>query len=267
VNGLPPLASIYVPAALMPEVSTPSWKLTLRHLERLVKSCTWVGGALLLIGLVCGWRVFFRPEHLTLLCLSVSLLVVTRIRYGIAGIDQRYFMPVVILGMPWMALGLEYLLAAARRLFAFGGAVSPRAARILAGSLIAAAVIGSLADAPISTPAYMRKHAEIGRWINRHAGPEPSIAGNFDEMALDAFYANGHVTAVVWPVDCLLVPMPAALAERRSDVIVLWNDDNNIAREHLATVAQRITGYCGYRRVDPNDLPVGEEDVMVFLRN
>jgi 4-amino-4-deoxy-L-arabinose transferase-like glycosyltransferase len=259
-------SSILVPLSLPPEATTPGWKLTLKFLERFVKSYTWVGGALLLIGLACGWRVFLRAEHLTLLALSFSILVVTRIRYGIAGIDQRYFMPIVILGVPWMALGLDYVLAAARRLVERREEASPRAGRILAGGLIAAAVLCSFVDGPISTPAYMHKHRDLGLWINRHVGPEQSIVGNFDEMNLDVFYANGHVVSIVWPRACLLAPMPAALTERWGDVVVLWNDDNNIGKEYWPIVAQRIAGYCGYRRVDPKDLPVSEDEVMVFLR-
>jgi hypothetical protein len=261
-----PFSSIVVPAALPPEMTTPSWKLTLRLLEGLAKSCTWVGGLLLLIGLTRGWRILIRPEHLALLGLTAALLLVTRIRSGIAGFDQRYFMPIVILSIPWMAWGLDCVLVLTRQLPVCRKMGPSRGSRILAGILIATAVLCSFVDGPISTPAYMRKHADLGRWIHRHVGPEPSITANFDEMALDAYYANGHVAAIVWPRDCLLVPMPTALTERWSDVVVLWNDDDNIAPQYFAAIERRISTCCGYRRIDPKELPVAETEVMVFVK-
>ena len=77
--------------------------------------------------------------------------------------------------------------------------------------------------------------------------------------------ANGHVVGIFWPRDCLLVPLPAALTERKADVVVLWNDDNNIAHRYLPVIEQRIT-YYRYRRVDPKNLPAGKNELMVFVR-
>ena len=110
----PPFSSIIVPAVVPPEQSTPSWILTFKLLERLAKGYTWVGSFLLLVGLACGWRIFLRPEHLTLFCMNLLLLVISRIRYWASGLDLRYFMPMVIVSVPWMALGLEHVIAAAR---------------------------------------------------------------------------------------------------------------------------------------------------------
>ena len=260
----PPFSSIVLPAPSPPERSLPSWKLTFKLLERVAKGCTWAGSVLLLIGLACAWRIFLRPEHLTLFGLNFLLLLITRIRYGTFGLDLRYFMPIVIVGVPWMALGLEYLIAAARRLFSRRGELSPRALRILAGSLVAAAVAGSLLDGPMPASAYMRKRAVLGRWIQQHVGPEPAIAGNIDRLSLDTFYAHGHMVGIFSPCDCLLVPMPKALAEQKAEIVVLWNKDN-VAPEYLAIIQQRI-GYYGYRRVDAQQLPAGEDELMVFVK-
>lgn len=262
----PPFTSIVVPEAVPPELTTSSGTLTYKMLERLAKGCTWVGSVLLLTGLVCGWRILLRPEHLALLGLTVLLLVLTRVRYGIAGMDQRYFMPIVIFSVAWMALGLDYLLAGARRLAQQRGELSSRASRMLAGSLIAVAIACTLLDGSISIPAYMRTHSDLGRWVCRRVGPEPSMAGNIDEMSLETFYANAQVAGIFWPRDCLMVPLPAVLTEQSADVVVLWNDDNNVARKYLPIIEQRITGYCGYRRVDNQELPASENELMVFVR-
>jgi hypothetical protein len=261
-----PTASLaLVPVFLEPEQSASSWTLTFKLLERMAKACTWVGSLLLLIGLLRAWRILLRPEHLTLFCMNLLLLVISRIRYGTMGLDLRYFMPLVIVGVPWMALGLEHVIAAARWLLPRRGDRSPRTLRMLAGSLIAACVACSLLDGPMSAAVYMRKHAALGRWIYDRAGPEPAIAGNLDLLSLDTFYSKGRVVSIVLPRDCLLVPMPAALTQQKADVVVLWNDEN-IARECLAAIEQRITGDCGYRRVDAKELPAGENELMVLVR-
>ena len=46
---------------------------------------------------------------------------------------------------------------------------------------------------------------------------------------------------------------------------MLWNEEN-IASEYLPIIEQRITGYCGYRRVDAKELPAGKDELMVFVR-
>ncbi|MGO9110410.1 MAG: ArnT family glycosyltransferase [Thermoguttaceae bacterium] len=260
----PPFSTILVPAVVPPEQSAPSWLLTCKLLERLAKGYTWVGSLLLLIGLVCGWRIFLRSEHLTLLCMNLLLLVISRIRYWTAGLDLRYFMPMVIVGVPWMALGLDRLIATARQLFQRRGELSPRALTILAGSMIAVVATCSLLDGPMPAAAYMRKHAAMGRWIYDRAGPEPAIAGNLDDVTLDTFYSKGQVVGTFWPRDCLIVPMPEALTERKADVVVLWNEDN-IPCEYLSIIEQRI-GHYRYRRVDQKELPAGQDELMVFVR-
>jgi hypothetical protein len=260
-----PGPDIFTPTVVPPEQPPPGWTLTFKLLERLVKGCTWVGGILLLIGLACSWRIFLRPEHLTLFCMNMLLLAISWVRYWGAGLDLRYFMPIVIVGVPWMALGLEHVIAAASRLLQWRTAVSPRTLRVLAGSVIAVAVACSLLDGPMSAASYMRKHTDLGRWICDRIGSQRTIAGNVDPLALEAFYSNGRVVGLFLPRECLLAPLPAVLAERKADVVVLWTEESS-TREYRPMIERRITGCCGYRRVDATELPVAENDVMVFVR-
>jgi hypothetical protein len=260
----PPFPSILVPAVASPEQSAPRWILTFKLLERLAKGYTWIGSALLLIGLICGWRIFLRPEHLTLFCMNLLLLVVSGIRYWAAGLDLRYFMPMVIVAVPWMALGLEYLIAGTRWFFQRRGELSSRATKILAGSLIAVVAICSFLDGPMSAAAYMRKHAAVGNWVYERAGPEPAIAGTLDHLTLDTFYSHGRVVGTFGPRDCLIVPLPAAITARKADVILLWNEEN-IAVEYLGMIEERIT-YYGYSRIAASEFPVGENELMVFVK-
>ncbi|MGO9107647.1 MAG: glycosyltransferase family 39 protein [Thermoguttaceae bacterium] len=261
----PPFSSDLMPALPPPERSAPSWTLTFKLLERLVKGCTWVGSLLLLVGLVCGWRILLRSEHLTLFCMSLALLAITRIRYWTGGLDLRYFMPVVIVGVPWIALGLEHALAGTCRLFQRWGEISPRALSAFVGSLIILAVTCSFLDGPMSAAACMRKHAALGRWMYNRAGPEPAIVGNLDYKSLEAFYSNGRVVGILLPTDRPSVPMPVALTERKADVVILWNEEN-LGHDRLAIIERQVTGHGGYRRVDAKEFPAGENELMVFVK-
>jgi hypothetical protein len=254
----------FVPTSVA-ERSAPNWLLTFKLLERLAKGCTWIGSVLLLLGLACGWRIFLRPEHLTLFCMNLLLLATSWIHYWAAGLDLRYFMPIVIVGVPWMALGLEHLVAAARWALSRRTALSPRASHALAGSLIAVTVTCSLFDAPMPAIAQMRKHAALGRWIYERAGPEAAIAGNLDFLSLDTYYSNGHVVGTFLPSDPLTTAIPPALAQRTADVVVLWNEEH-LAHDSLASLERQITTSHGYRRVDAKDLPAGENELLVFVR-
>jgi hypothetical protein len=260
----PHFPAIVVPAVAPPEQSAPSWVLTRKLLERLAKGYTWVGCVLLVIGVLGGWRVFLRSEHLTIFCMNLLLLAISRIRYWTGGLDLRYFMPMVIVSVPWMALGLEYLIASVRQLFERRRALSPRAMTVIAGSLIAAAVTCSLLDGPMSAAAYMRKHAAMGRWIYNLVGPESAIAGNIDYVTLDTFYSQGRVVGAFGSRDCLLGLIPQAITEHMAQFVVLWNEDY-LPREYLPIVEERISHYC-YRRVDQKELPAGPDELMVFVR-
>lgn len=110
----------------------------------------------------------------------------------------------------------------------------------------------------------MRKQAALGRWIYQHAGPEPVIAGYVDPLTLETFYAHARVVDTFWLRDCLEVPLPAALTEQKAAVVVLWNNEN-LAHDYLAEIERRITA-CRYRRVDQKELPAGQDELLVFVR-
>ena len=59
--------------------------------------------------------------------------------------------------------------------------------------------------------------------------------------------------------------MPTALVQRKANVVVLWTEED-LAHEYLPIIERRITACCGYRRVDANELPLRENEVMVFVR-
>ncbi len=261
-------ASIVLPPAEPREKALSFWVLAFKLLERSAKGATWIGGLLLLVGIVSGWRTFLRAEHLTLLAMNLLLLIVSGIRYRSAGLDLRYFMPLVIVGLPWMARGGELLVTAWANLFGRLLELSPAGRRGAVAFAVALLVACSLADAPLPAAANMRKHAALGRWLREHSPTaSPILAGNFGDRSLDAFYADGQCAAFFGPRECLYVPPPAALTARAADFIVLWNSED-LTREQLLLVRDRITGYRGYRNIAAEELPPGsaDDDVLVFAR-
>ena len=148
-----------------------------------------------------------------------------------------------------MARGAELLVTGVPRLLARLVEL-PLAARCAACVVTAVLIVCSLLDAPLPAAANMRRHTAPGRWMRDCAPAPPALAGNFDDQSLEAFYSGGHCIAVISSRDCLLVPPPGALASRTADFVVLWNSEN-LSREQLRQVQERVTGYCGYRRVPP----------------
>ena len=217
---------------------------------------------MLLVGIASAWRKFLRPEHLTLFVMSAALLVIARIRYWAAGLDLRYFMPIVLLGLPWMAIGVERVIAAGQWLdrrvkLTFGP-------RFATAGVCAAILLCSFLDAPMAATARMERHATLGRWIRDRAGPEPTIVGNIDYLSLDAFYADGRVLDIVLPGQKLQVPLPRALTQQQADAVVLWNNDAS-KPERLSEVERQIAP-CGYSRVDAKLLPAPENELMVMMK-
>ncbi len=262
----PPPRSIILPAVLPAEKSAPLWLLIFKLMERAAKGFTWVGSVLLLVGIAAKWRTFLRPEHIVLLIMNVLLLIVSGIRYRSAGLDLRYFMPMVIVGLPWMAIGGQYLVTAALRLLR-RGRLSFRAERAFVCGMAAILIACSLLDAPLSAAAHMRRHAALGRWMFDHSSNSPTLAGNIDldDLSLDAFYSQGKFVGSIGPRECLMVPPPDVVVRRTADFLVLWNSED-LKREQLALVEQRIADYGGYRRVPPSELPADANAVMLFER-
>ena len=162
-------------------------------------------------------------------------------------------------------LGAEFLVAGLLWLVQRRVALSLVAKRMLVGRPVAVLVLCSLLDASFPPTARMRKHAAVGRWIRDHAAAAPALAGNIDRFSLDTFYAQGK------PIGVVLAPRLRVGADAQSACRVKGRfhralEPGGPQARTLALVQQRITDYCGYRRVPPQELPAGEDEVMVFVR-
>lgn len=272
----PPLATVPGPVAQPPLLVSSRFLLDRKLLDRSTKGITYVGGLLMLLGLAGWWRIFFRREHLTLAVMNLFLLLMIRIRYTQAGLDIRYFMPMVIVATPWMALGFFQGVAWAMRALiglqsqsrrtAFPGRPGRVGKPVLLGALAVLTIVASMADGSLSAAKRMRGQAELGRWIHDRFGPQQIISGNLDALALTPYYAKGQVINKFNVCDCANGEAPPEIASRRADMIVIWKDDA-IADGAADAVGQRMAAKSGYRAVPVDQLPVSPDHAAVFVRS
>ena len=232
---------------------------------RLVKGFTYVGGLLTLIGLCCGWRLLFRRDHLTLLLLNVLLLTMIRIRYSQAGLDIRYFLPTVLIALPWTALGFFRIVAWAMRLV---GSLCPGMTAhrtVFVSGLAVLTAVGSLAEKNLPAAHMMHLQADMGRWILDHLGPQQSISGNGQVLPLAAYYARGQVIAI-FDLDAPDERLPSAIETRKADVVLLWPNETYHRERNVWAETQIVTRF-GYRRVSAEQLPCNCSELLMFVRN
>jgi hypothetical protein len=239
-------------------------RLNWRFAQRMVRGYTYVGGLLLLVGIASHWRLALRRDHLALGVMNILLLALIRIRFGQAGLDIRYFMPLVLVALPWMALGFERIAAAGARRFAPAVRWTPRRYAVFLGVLGSVAAGLSMVD---GRPSADRLHAAqreeaLGRWILQRIGPGRTLAGSPEDLQLVRYYAQAR-TAEAFDLN-RDEPLPAVVEAGRADAILL--DPAQSGARRVAAAGERIVSQLGYRPVPSGQLPSGCESLHVFLR-
>ena len=233
-------------------------------LVRLVRGFTYTGGLLALLGMMSWWRGVLRREHLALLLMCLILLAMIRIRYVLAGIDIRYFMPLVLLSLPWMALGFLELVRWTS--WAFTPRIGTASAwrRGFAVGLAVLAIGGSLADAGLPGARLMENQAAIGRWIFEHLGPDRRVGGYFLGLDMVAYYAKGTTAGYVDPH---VVGRQGALDQAgRFEADVLLVSLECPDAEICVDLASRIEQKYHFRQVPEDQLPAECKEVRVLIR-
>ena len=192
---------------------------------RLIKAYTYVGGLLTLFGVLGHWRLILRRDHLPLALMNLALLATIHIRYSQAGLDLRYFMPIMLISLPWMAMGLfeayEWIARCTARWLVW----TPARRRALAAGLAVLAATGSLADGKLAAGRMMHRHILAGEWIIEHFGPQQWIAENVEGMSLAAYFAK---TQRVAAFDVLVengAILPPAVESGHARVVLLWQEE------------------------------------------
>ena len=273
-----------------PPPGTSSLALSGKLVERLVRALTYVGGALLLLGLGSCWRLLLRREHLVVAGMNLLLLSLIRIRFPQAGLDLRYFMPLVLVSLPWMALGFFQLVAWSFNLFSWlwtvlgRSSAGPQSTQVavprpfplwrpwqwaVVGLLVLLTAAGGVVHGSLAAAKRMRRQAELGRWIRQSIGPNQRIYGTFLLDGLTPYYADGQLFGILCPSECQQPALPWAIRDRQADLVVVWLKDSSFAvgANVVRGLAERIASQGAYRRVPADELPVGPDYVLVFVRS
>jgi hypothetical protein len=241
-----------------------NWKLV----ERCVRGHTYVGALLMLVGLCLHGRLLLRRDHLALAAMNILLLVLIRIRHAQEGSDVRYFMPMVLAGLPWMALGFFGIVAAAaKRLSPWIGASPARYALLLGALAVLAAALGVVDGRPSAGRVReIHRQMAMGRWLLDRVGPGQVVGGSAKGLELMAYYAQARATRR------FAVPraeaLPAVVAAADADAVLLRPEDMSgyaPAAEAPAGASQMLS-QLGYRRIALEDLPPDCDMMAVLIR-
>jgi len=234
--------------------------------SRVAKSFTYTYGLLLLIGLWKGWRVFLRRDQQALFAMNLLLLAAITLRNSLDGIDIRYFLPIVIVGAPYMALGLIRVVAWCAMLAQRCFHVSSGNRLGFAGGLLLLLILtGWVNTIPRSYP-FMREEAELGRWIVNHVGPNRRVAISYNWLSLIEYYAQAKIVLPEglkeYSADSLLSLMQRSAVDR-PDVVLLRQHGNGWL--NYRPILQRQEEL-GYRCVPQDELPGSCRQTLVLVR-
>lgn len=234
---------------------------------RFVKSYTYVFGLLTLVGLLGWWRVFFRRDQAAQSLITVLLVAAVSVKYHKGGATdaQRYFLPVVLLGLPYAALGF----------FRVAGWITGLAQRCFAGSLEGRLVLKyglllTIAAACTFQVCLMEpiaaSQADLGKWIRRNLGPNSRITGSMRRFDLVIYYAQGRMVKYGAPRERPAGAILETMEGKKPDVVLLWDDWKNPGGlAGYARILDRQTEL-GYEQVPADRLPPTCRDVLVLVR-
>ena len=240
--------------------------LTRKVLIRFLKALTYAYGLLIALGLWRWRHVFFRRDQQAPVMHSLLLILCVGAYYAQnKGIDIRYFLSIVLLCLPYAALGVlqvaEWIVAPARHPSA---RLPRRRAASVAGVLGAVALMG-IPDAALTARPVMVQQAELGRWIFEHLGPDQTIIGPNSVLDVLEYYSKGRTIPFPQNTQGNCQLLVSTVAACRPNVVILWEDIYNrdifAVRAEIALQLVQL----GYEEVPPSQLPPECQKVRVFV--
>jgi hypothetical protein len=193
MSAAPPVID---PGPLMPLAGKPPalHKLAWDYIRKLVDAFGVPAGLLALLGLASYRTVLMRRDQVAVLCMSLTTFAaIAAQQWRMGEVIGRYFFPIILVTLPYIALGLHEL--AHRAAAALAPVInrpwlaSPR--RWTACLLLAVAAIGCL-DALTNNFDSRRQRRDLGQWVLRQLGPNQRIIGaEARELAL-VYYSQGR---------------------------------------------------------------------------
>jgi hypothetical protein len=223
--------------------------------------------ALLMFGGIWGWRkVWARRDHQPLFCAAVVVLcgIWVQLWYG-RSICPRYALPIVLMALPFAALGLlglvAWLLRVVRWLQWDG-----RRQRAVVAAACAVVVAAGLADAMTSNMDYFRSRrmlADVGRWLACRYSRPPVLVGPVGIVPIVSHYARGgRYNAFEYTAsDAIILDL---VAQDRADVVMLSSWRQLTAQRCTALIARLKQS--GLEPINSGVLPTAEPNFVILVR-
>jgi hypothetical protein len=218
--------------------------------------------ALLMLGGIWGWRrVWGRRDHQPLFYSGLAIMSAAWIHAWCAkGSCDRYFLPMVLLGAPFAALGL---LGFSARLLSFAEQFKSKAILRHAAVFAPVILVASLGWCAAFSGPYDRRGAEVrlADWVRRQYGPSALIFGSEGVTPVVAYYAESNCATLAITMDDATVLKQVETL--KPDVILL----SARRRKELLDTKQLIGKIekIGYTEIDRSGLPHGTDDVLIVL--
>ncbi len=249
----------------LPEVSV-GFTLARKLGIRLVKAYTYAFGILLLGGIWVWRKTYARSDHLVPALMSIIWLVAVWIRYFQSGIDIRYFMPIVLVSLPWIALGVWGFAGIAASRTRNRVEWSPGRRSALVAALFAGAVLAGLFSMKTKAGPVMRQQAALGRWIQEELGSGQRLGGNIGELRLVEYYARGRVVEFAKGRGVFVPRILTTIGAKHPGVVMLWGVPEDGADLGAYGGLLERMAKLGYQSVPRANLPAECDGIRVFVR-
>jgi hypothetical protein len=218
--------------------------------------------ALLMLGGMWGWRrIWARRDHQPLFCTGLAIMSAAWIHAWCAKEScDRYFLPMVLLGLPFAALGL---LGFSARLLSFAEQLKSRAILRHAAVFAPLIIVATVGWCTAFSGPYERRGAEVelADWVRRQYGPSALIFGSEGVAPVIAYYAKANCTTLAMTMDDATVL--EQVKQLKPDVILL----SARRRKELLDTRRLIDKIerMEYTEIDRTKLPRGTDDVLMVL--
>ncbi len=222
-----------------------SWQFTLSYLDALRRGFD-LGYGLLAAWGIWRWRTLWRrADYLALLAVAIAIFAAIWIHFWYAGAtSSRYVLTVLLLALPWTALGLLDLIALLTARVQMTWPASRLNCRGISAIAFAAFFAVGSARALSSRDLGVIREAALGDWFGSTLGAETPVA-LARTMPLCAYYA-GPAQHVTW-LDTRDAAWPRTLDDRALTVAIV--ESNAVQATSLAALAADWT------KLDAGDLP------------
>jgi hypothetical protein len=195
-SAVTPVRQVPTLLAVAP-VNADSWEFVFQYLDALRRGYDLAFGILAAWG-IWRWRALWqRGDYLALLVVAVAIFGAIWIHFWYAGAtSSRYVLTVVLLALPWTALGCLDLV---ERALAFAQQKRPSLSLNYAtawSALVALFLVVGSARALTTRDNGLAREAALGRWLAERVPPDMPVAFT-KTMPLCAYYAGSSKT-VTW---------------------------------------------------------------------